>query len=128
MWDVLGSTGPLLDASSERERQEREVFLVDNLAEEFTRAGLGRVAVFVAEASKPLAGLGAHLIRLLDPVLGIVADPLRLANLACLIERRDNLERLIRRVEALEAASPRPTAPPPSRRPDRLCAGDRKEH
>ncbi|MCL6581967.1 MAG: hypothetical protein K6U08_10250 [Firmicutes bacterium] len=124
---MLGSTGLLLDARSDRERQQREGFLVDSLAEEFTRAGLGRVAVFVAEASKPLAGLGAHLIRLLDPVLGVVADPLRLANLACLIERRGNLERLIRRVEALEAAPRLPPASGSSRRPDRLRTGDRKE-
>ncbi len=100
-WSELGEAGRLSEAA-EGERRDKERALVDALALRASRAGYGPAAIFLAEAAKPLGGLGANLLRLSAPALGPLLEPGRLENLACLLEDRENLERLAAKVEAFD--------------------------
>lgn len=94
----LDEGGPLL-ATDDEERRARERDIVDTLARETSRTGLGAAGIFVAETAKPLSRLGSHVLHLLSPSVGLLLGEQRLSNLACLLEDRSNLERFIQAVE-----------------------------
>lgn len=98
----LDKGGPLRSEEQSARRRERERRIVAELARETVRSGFGAVGVFLAEASKPLAGLGAHVLNFFGPSAGLVLGDQRLANLACLLEDRSNLELFIRSIERYE--------------------------
>ncbi len=101
LWSRLGEGGSLAETEA-GPRLEREREMTDALAAELSRSGLEAAGIFVAETTKPLSGLAAHMLRLLTPAAGPVLGARRMSNLACLLEDRDNLERFIQKLEALE--------------------------
>lgn len=75
--------------------------LIDEWAPKLVRRGWGPAAVFLLEAHKPLSGIGAHGVVLVQPILGPLLS-FDLNEVAAFIRQADNVERLIQRVEALE--------------------------
>ena len=63
-------------------------------------------AIFLLESSKPLSFVGGQFLHFLSPIVHTVLDARELDRLAILLERRDTVEELIRRIEAAEAAPP----------------------
>ncbi len=89
---------PLLACGDEK-RRAREHDIVDALAREASLAGFGAAGMFLAETAKPLSRLGSQILHLFTPSVGLLVGERRLANLACLLEDRSNLERFILAVE-----------------------------
>jgi hypothetical protein len=63
--------------------------------------GLATAAVFMIEAHKPVAGIGAHAALAFQPLLGPLLR-LDMGELAAFMHGTDNLERLLQRIEGLE--------------------------
>lgn len=80
---------------------ERRDELVELWAPWIVDRGLGTTAVFLLEAHKPLAGIGAHAVLgfrpIVEPLLRVDA-----AELAAFLRQPDNIERLVLRIEELE--------------------------
>jgi hypothetical protein len=60
-------------------------------------------AIFVLESSKPLAFLGGQLLIFLEPFVQTVFNFAQYQRFALLMEDRSNWERLLRKLEDLEA-------------------------
>jgi len=82
---------------SEARRDE----LIERWAARIVDRGLGTAAVFLLEAHKPLAGIGAQAVLgfqpLIEPLLRINAG-----ELAAFMRHADNIERLVLRIEKLD--------------------------
>jgi hypothetical protein len=76
--------------------------LIERWAARIVDRGLATAAVFLLEAHKPLGGIGAHAMMgfqpLIEPLLRIDAG-----ELAAFMRHPDNIERLILRIEELDA-------------------------
>lgn len=83
-------------------RQEKERQIIDNVAQEVSAAGFGAVGILMAEGGKPLSFIAAQGLHFFTPHLGLLLGDHRVSNAACLLENRDNLERLASRLEALD--------------------------
>ena len=81
--------------------ESRRDELVESWARKLVQRGLGTAAVFMLEAHKPLAGLGAHAVIAFRPLLDS-AFGLNFGELAAFMRSTDNVERLVQRVEELE--------------------------
>jgi hypothetical protein len=77
--------------------------LVNKVAEKIVRMRMTVPAVFFLESSKPLAFLGGQLLIFLEPFVQTLFNFRQYQRFALLMEDRSNWERLIRRVEDLEA-------------------------
>jgi hypothetical protein len=75
--------------------------LVDSWAARIVGRGMGTIAVFLLEAHKPVAGLGAHAALAFRPVLSAVTS-LDVVEAAAFFHDVDNVERLLTRIEELE--------------------------
>lgn len=75
--------------------------LVETWAQQIVARGLGTAAVFLLEAHKPIGPLGAQALLALRPLLNVIMHA-NLAELAAFMNRPDNIEQLIRRVEQLD--------------------------
>lgn len=75
--------------------------LVDLWARKLVDRGLATAAVFLLEAHKPLAGLGAQAMVAFQPLLTPLV-PINVPELAAFMRGTDNVELLIQRVEQLE--------------------------
>ena len=76
--------------------------LIDAVAAKVTGMGLGVPAIFFLESSKPLSFLGSQLLVFLEPFVKTFFDIQSYERFYTLMEDRDNVERLIQRVEDLE--------------------------
>lgn len=77
--------------------------LVETWAQKIVTRGLGTAAVFLLEAHKPLAGLGAQAVTAFQPLLTPLVR-LDVGELAAFMRSADNVERLVLRIEQLESA------------------------
>ena len=72
--------------------------------------GLARPAVFLLELHKPVAPIGSMMLLAAMPFVGPFVGFGAIERLALFVEERDNVERLIRRIEELldegEATAP----------------------
>lgn len=82
--------------------ESRRDELVEAWARRIVDRGLAAAAVFFLEAHKPLGGIGSHMLVAFAPLLGPLVR-LNVGELAAFVRQPDNLERLITRIEALEA-------------------------
>jgi hypothetical protein len=82
---------------------QRREELVENWARRIVERGLATPAVFLLEAQKPLAGLGAHALTAFAPLISSLL-PVNAGELAAFVRDVDNLERLLCRIEQLEEA------------------------
>jgi len=86
-------------------RTEEEEALLDRIAKAVVRRSMTAPAIFLLESSKPLSFLGSQFLHFLSPIVHSVLDARELDRLAVMLERRDTVEELIRRIEDAEAAT-----------------------
>lgn len=99
---------------------ERRAELIEYVARRVVRMGLSSAAVFAIEMNRPLAFVYSSLVHMASPVAGAVFNPRMLAEIAQLLEDRSNFDRLISRIEELEAQEQQQRA---SRRRERPKSG-----
>jgi len=87
-----------------RERTPEDEALLDRIAGAVVRFGMTVPAVFLLESSKPLSFVGSQFLHFLSPIVHSVLNAEELDRLAVMLERRDTIEVLIRRIEGLEEA------------------------
>lgn len=81
---------------------ERVNYLIDKLARWITDHRLETPAILFLESVKPLSFIGSQMWLMYGvPMLGIVIDEHESSEYGLLFENRDNLELLLRRIEAL---------------------------
>jgi hypothetical protein len=78
--------------------------LLDRISNATVRWGMAVPAIFLLESSKPLNFVGSQFLHFLSPMVNSVLNMQDLDRLALLLERRDTVEELIKRIEAAEAA------------------------
>jgi hypothetical protein len=99
-----GASAPPAARGAERERTAEDEALLDRIATAIVRWGMTVPAVFLLESSKPLSFVGSQFLHFLSPIVHTVLDARELDRLAVMLERRDTVEALILRIEALEEA------------------------
>jgi hypothetical protein len=98
-------TPPLIDSDSKFDKDftPEDETLVSKVAEKIVRRRMTVPAIFFLESSKPLAFLGGQLLIFLEPFIQTLFNFRQYQRFAFLMEDRSNWERLIRKVEDLEA-------------------------
>lgn len=91
------------DASDAEKAADEE--LLDRIARSIVKWGMTVPAIFLLESSKPLNFVGSQFLHFLSPIVHTVLNAQDLDRLAVLLERRDTVEDLIRRIEKAEAAA-----------------------
>jgi len=76
--------------------------LLDRIAQATVRWSMGVPAIFMLESSKPLSFVGSQFLHFLSPIVHSVLDGRELDRLAVMLERRETVEELIRRIERAE--------------------------
>jgi hypothetical protein len=77
--------------------------MLSKLAQRVVRMRMTVPAIFFLESSKPLAFLGGQLLIFLEPFVQTLFNFRQYQRFAFLMEDRENWERLIRKIEDLEA-------------------------
>jgi len=90
--------GPFDMAALTSERRDQ---LLDDLARKVVRRRLQTPAIFFLEMNKPLTSLASTAITFSQPTLGAFFGFQRMAEWAALLNDRENVERLIQRIESL---------------------------
>jgi hypothetical protein len=98
-----GSAGSAGGARGDREFGPEDEALIAKVAERVARMRLTVPAIFMLESSKPLAFLGGQLLIFLEPFVQTLFNFAQYQRFALLMEDRDNWERLLRKLEDLEA-------------------------
>ena len=75
--------------------------LLDRIAEGVKRRGLIEPAIFALESLKPLSFLGSQALHAVRPIAAATIGARHLERLARILERRDGVEELVKRIEAL---------------------------
>lgn len=78
---------------------ERRDTLIERLAQRIEGMGLSSAAILMLEAHKPLSFVGSQAILILQPLLSFAIDSQTSQEYALLLEQRDNVELLIRRLD-----------------------------
>lgn len=86
--------------------------LLEQVAQRVSRMGLGVAAIFFLESSKPLTFLGSQALTFFAPFVKAFLTVRTYDQFARLMEDRENVERLIRRIEYWEESPESPPAPP----------------
>ncbi|MHB9133277.1 MAG: hypothetical protein ACYDBB_19580 [Armatimonadota bacterium] len=76
---------------------------LEEVAQRIVREGMSTAAIIFLESSKPLSFMTGQAAIAATPLLGSFIEPLRLERYATLFSDRNFIERLIRRIEELEA-------------------------
>lgn len=89
--------------------------LIGWMVERAARAGMLTPALLLVESHRPVSFLGSQAVHFLAPVLGAVVEPQLVDDLARLLEDRDNIDRLVDRLEERlrQEQAARPRAPYP---------------
>lgn len=94
----LGNLPPTDNALTERERDE----LMDGVARTIVDRGMAAAAVFLLESSKPLSFLTSQAMIVFEPAAQAMFDTQTYTRFQRLLEERENVERLILRIEQRE--------------------------
>ncbi|MGD8627712.1 MAG: hypothetical protein PVH52_01390 [bacterium] len=94
---------PALEASAEESEADKDQALIDAVAEKLVKKHLTVPAIFFLESSKPLAFLGGQLLIFLEPFVQTLFNFEQYQRFAILMEDRDSWEKLVRKIEDLEA-------------------------
>ncbi len=91
----------MTEASPERSElaEERKEQLIEAVARRIEALGLSTPAILMLEANKPLSFLGSQAILILQPILNFALDQSTSQEFAQLLADRQNVERLIQRLE-----------------------------
>jgi hypothetical protein len=79
--------------------------ILDRVAEGVTSRRLSVPAILFLESSKPLSFVGSQFLVFMEPFVKTIFTSASYDRFAALMEDRDNYERLIQKIEALEASS-----------------------
>ena len=85
------------------QRTPEDDALLERIAAATVRWGMAVPAIFLLESTKPLNFVGSQFLHFLSPMANSVLNAQDLDRLALLLERRDTVEELIKRIEAAEA-------------------------
>jgi hypothetical protein len=91
------------DSAAKAEPDDEDEALIEKVALRVVNMRMTVPAIFFLESSKPLAFLGSQLLIFLEPFIQTLFNFRQYQRFAFLMEDRANWERLIRRVEELEA-------------------------
>ena len=94
---------PELEASAEEPSVDEDQALIEAVALKVVKKHLSVPAIFFLESSKPLAFLGGQLLIFLEPFVQTLFNFKQYQRFAILMEDRNNWEKLVRRIEDLEA-------------------------
>jgi len=94
---------PDSDSEAKAEPEDEDEALIEKVALRVVGMRMTVPAIFFLESSKPLAFLGSQLLIFLEPFVQTLFNFRQYQRFAFLMEDRANWERLIRRVEELEA-------------------------
>ena len=86
--------------------------LLEQVAQRINRMGLGVAAIFFLESSKPLTFLGSQALTFFAPFVKSFLTVRTYDQFARLMEDRENVERLILRIEHWEESPESPPIPP----------------
>jgi hypothetical protein len=100
------SGGTFSGSSREKESgfTQEDEDLLDRIVSAVMRWKMSAPAIFMLESSKPMNFVGSQFLHFLSPIVHSVFDAREMDRFAVLLERRDTIEKLIRRIEAAEAA------------------------
>ncbi len=100
-----GETPPTIETQETKSENftDEDAELIRKVAERIVRMRMTVPAIFFLESSKPLAFLGGQLLIFLEPFVQTLFNFRQYQRFAFLMEDRANWERLIRKVEDLEA-------------------------
>jgi len=82
------------------EPTEEEKKLLDELAEKVKKRGMGDIAAFSVESTRPLHGLGAQGITILEPILAALFKKEDIAKYRALLENNKAVTYLVNRLNA----------------------------
>lgn len=99
---------PVFDWDADLPEDERDK-LIDTLAQKVHRLGMTMPAVLILEMHKPLSFLAGQSMVLGSGFLAPLFGPRNVQKYAKLFESRENIERLIQRIEELSVALPTST-------------------
>ena len=89
--------------------EQRRAELIESLAQAVLRHGLQTPAVWFLEMHKPLGFIGAQALLFFEPILGAFAGDAAIREVALLLEERENVERLLARLEQMATSHPPPS-------------------
>ena len=87
---------------------ERRDEIIDYLAQNVVRRKLQTPAIFFLELNKPMSTVASSMITFAQPTVGAFFGFKRMAEWAALLNERENVERLIQRIESLTGRSAKP--------------------
>ncbi|MDD3626346.1 MAG: hypothetical protein PHV06_03425 [bacterium] len=94
---------PRIDESDDSQvLTEKDKLLIDKIAKKIVYLGLSTPAIFFIEMHKPMNFLGSQLLVFLEPILWGFFNTDEFRRFALILEKRDSLEVLLRRIEELE--------------------------
>jgi hypothetical protein len=97
--------GPFDPAEMSPERRDE---IIDYLAQNVVRRKLQTPAIFFLELNKPMSTVASSMITFAQPTVGAFFGFKRMAEWAALLNERENVERLIQRIESLTGRSAKP--------------------
>jgi hypothetical protein len=97
--------GPFDPAELSPERRDE---IIDYLANTVVRRKLQTPAIFFLELNKPISTVASNMVTFAQPTLGAFFGFKKMAEWAALLNERDNVERLIQRIESLTGSSGKP--------------------
>jgi len=100
-----------------QELSPEEAALIERVAKLVVDRQMAVPAVLLIESGKPLSFLGGQALRFLEPSLKALLDRPEVATAAGLLEDREKLDLLLRRIEALEHERLRARAAPAEEKP-----------
>ena len=111
----------------EGEAVDEDQELIDKVARKVVRMRMTIPAIFFLESSKPLAFLGSQLLIFFEPFIQTLFNIRQYQRFALLMEHHENWERLIRKMEDLEAEYTEQEKKAEREKKERKKAGKRKK-
>lgn len=99
-----GEVPPSIDNGLEQSSSSEDEVLIEKVAQKIVRMRMSVPAIFFLESSKPLAFLGSQLLIFFEPFVQTLFNFRQYQRFALLMEDRANWEKLLRKIEDLEAA------------------------
>jgi len=90
--------GRPLDRGADEDERE----LIESVARAIVVRGMAAPAILMLESSKPLSFLGSQALHFLEPFVRSLFDSTQFSRFARALENRENVERLLVRIEALD--------------------------
>ena len=100
-----GRGGPFDVAELTPEQRDK---IIDGFAQSVVRRRLEIPAIFFLEMHKPISAIASTAITFSKPTLGVFLGFKRMAEWAALLDERENIERLITRIEQLTSPKSEP--------------------